>query len=95
VATLENIEIRVNGVEVTGLSFHRRMQQGYPTGPWDVSVEIPKLGYIELDDQPDFIIEIKDPTLEDDKRVWERKTLAQLMGLLKNFGAMDFGMGAR
>lgn len=87
-SVLEQIEIRVNDVETTGLRLHRRMVNGYPSGPWDVSVEIPNLGYIELDEKPDFIIEVKDPLVPKRQRVWKRVTLEGLATWLRSLGVI-------
>jgi len=82
-ATLEDLELRVNGIEVTGLNFRRGMVHGYPSGPWEVLVEVPILGYLELDDKPDFVIEVKDPG-----KSWRRVSLVELVTWLQSFGLM-------
>lgn len=81
----ENLELRVNGVVPTGLRVQRRMEDGYPSGPWDVLVEIPNLGYIELDEKPDFIIEMKESSR---KRKWKRVTLPELVAWLQSHGVI-------
>jgi len=83
-STLDQIQIRVNGIEVTGLNFRRGMVHGYPSGPWEVLVEVPILGYLELDDKPDFVIEVKDPAIHD----WHRVTLVGFMTWMQGLGLM-------
>ncbi len=85
-AVLDQLEIRINGIDTTGLRMHRRMVEGYPSGPWDVLVEVPILGYIELDDKPDFVIEFKDPTLPAKSRTWNKVSLAELVNWLESSG---------
>jgi hypothetical protein len=87
-AVAEQLEIRVNDVETTGLRLRRGMIGGHPSGEWTVLVEVPVLGYIELDDKPDFIIEIKDPTTPKKQRAWKKVSLAQLISWLQNMGVM-------
>jgi hypothetical protein len=87
-ATLEQLEIRVNDVETIGLKLRRRMVDGYPAGSWEVLVEFPILGYFPLDDQPDFIIEVKDPLLPKKQRTWQKLTLDELVIWLKNLGVL-------
>jgi hypothetical protein len=84
----EQLEIRVNNIETTGLRLRRGMVGGYPSGEWAVLVEVPTLGYLELDDKPDFVIEIKDPNVPKRQRVWKRVTLGELVMWLQNMGVM-------
>lgn len=82
---LEQLEMRVNDVEITGL----RLRHGMESTSWIVLVEIPGLGYIELDDKPDFNIEIKDPAVAKKQRTWKKVSLAELVTRLESIiGAM-------
>jgi hypothetical protein len=85
-ATIEQIEIRINNIETTGLKLRRGMVAGFPNGPWEVLVEVPEIGYIELDDKPDFVIEIKDPFLPKKQRAWKRVTFTELVKWLESLG---------
>ena len=87
-AVLDQLEIRVNDVETTGLRLRRGMVGGHPSGTWTVLVEVPVLGYIELDDKPDFNIEIKDPTVPKKQRSWEKVSLSELVTRLESMGVM-------
>jgi hypothetical protein len=86
-AVEQSIDIRVNGVEATGLRLRRGMVNGHPSGPWDVLVEIPNLGYIPLDDKPDFIIETHTGP-EVRNRVWKKVALAELITMLQSLGVI-------
>jgi hypothetical protein len=85
-ATIEQLELRINNVDTTGLRLRRGLVEGFPTGPWEVLVEVPTLGYIELDDKPDFVIEIKDPFVPKKKRAWKRVSLTELVKWLESLG---------
>ena len=87
-AVLEQLEIRVNDVETTGLRLRRSMVEGHPSGSWTVLVEVPALGYIELDEKPDFSIEIKDPTIPKKQRAWKKVSLSELVEWLESMGVM-------
>jgi len=85
------LEIRVNGIEVSKLRLQLRWVEGYPARNWAVLVEIPNLGYIELDEKPDFKIEVKDPRVPYDQRSWRQVTLPELLQWLSSLGILDPG----
>jgi hypothetical protein len=85
---IESIEIRINGIEATGLRLQQQWIDGYPSNSWTALVEIPNLGYIELDEKPDFIIEVKDPREPAVQQSWRRVTLSELLQWLASFGIL-------
>lgn len=87
-SVVEQLEIKVNGVETTGLRLQRLIVDGYPTNAWEVLVEDPVIGYFPLDEKPDFIIEIKDPLTPVKKRTWKKVTLPELIAWLQNLGVI-------
>lgn len=82
--TATSLELRVNGLEMTGIRVQRATVDGYPSDQWEVLVEDPRLGFFPLDEKPDFFIEVR----ESKRHRWKQKTLSELLSWLQSLGVI-------
>lgn len=94
-----NYRIRVNGLAIAHIDIRHALVDGVPCGELQIAIEDPVLGWMTIDDnqglaagQSLFVLEVRDSSLAPEvcrylpNKGWERKTVAQLLGLLESTG---------